>query len=245
MQRIWPVDQDRAERFRRIPFSPVNPRADIRAQRKGFSRGCPEAARLLNNFIEEIRATGVPEMRGRRSMQGQESRFEDGFPTVDLPSVDLGGAGDSQDEDLAGMTPHDADGSGTPHRGCPPNRHASVSASRRSFATCSTLGVRIQAAPTPAFMAPAAPPYSGTALQSLDIVPSVTTWKHRRACSGRERRRGPRTRPRLGAARVGRAAHPLHPPDREARRPRRPGRRWSCHGPRRSKSSIEKVSIES
>ena len=40
LQRIWPTDQDHAERFRRIPFSPVDPRADTRAQRESFSRGC-------------------------------------------------------------------------------------------------------------------------------------------------------------------------------------------------------------
>ena len=39
LQRIWPADQDHAERFRRIPFSPVDPRADMRAQRESFSRG--------------------------------------------------------------------------------------------------------------------------------------------------------------------------------------------------------------
>ena len=43
MQRIWPGDQERSERFRRIPFSPVDPRADARTVREWYSRGCQEA----------------------------------------------------------------------------------------------------------------------------------------------------------------------------------------------------------
>ena len=93
LQRIWPADQDHAERFRRIPFSPVDPRADVRAQREGFSRGCQEAARVLNSFIEEVRTVGVPEIAGDQVMVTEESGFEDGFPTVDLPSGDLSDAG--------------------------------------------------------------------------------------------------------------------------------------------------------
>ena len=88
MQRIWPADQDHAERFRRIPFSPVDPRSDVRAQRESFSRGCQEAARVLNSFIEEIRLRGVPDLPSG-ALPTEESGLEDGFPTVDLPSGDL------------------------------------------------------------------------------------------------------------------------------------------------------------
>jgi hypothetical protein len=89
LQRIWPTDQDHAERFRRIPFSPVDPRADMRAQRESFSRGCQEAARVLTSFIEEIAASGVPEIASNEMPTTEESGFEDGFPTVDFPSGDL------------------------------------------------------------------------------------------------------------------------------------------------------------
>ena len=89
LQRIWPADQDHAERFRRIPFSPVDPRAEVRVQRESFSRGCQEAARVLNSFIQEIQAYGVPEIAGDAQQQTEESGFVDGFPTVDLPSGDL------------------------------------------------------------------------------------------------------------------------------------------------------------
>jgi len=88
LQRIWPADQNHAERFRRIPFSPVDPRADVRTQRESFSRGCQEAARVLNSFIEEIRAHGVPDLPDGDALPTEESALEDGFPTVDLPSRD-------------------------------------------------------------------------------------------------------------------------------------------------------------
>jgi hypothetical protein len=91
LQRIWPVDQDHAERFRRIPFSPVDPRADTRAQRESFSRGCQEAARVLNSFIEEIHSQGVPD--APRGVQAtEESGFADDFPTLNLPRGDLSNA---------------------------------------------------------------------------------------------------------------------------------------------------------
>ena len=91
IQRIWPADQNHAERFRRIPFSPVDPRADVRLQRESFSRGCQEAGRVLNSFIEEIRASGVPDLPDG-ALPTEESGLEDGFPTVDLPSGDLHGS---------------------------------------------------------------------------------------------------------------------------------------------------------
>ena len=85
MQRIWPGDQARSERFRRIPFSPADPRADGRAVREWYSRGCQEAGRVLNAFIEEIRRDGVPETAGAGEVAATANEFEDGFPTVDLP----------------------------------------------------------------------------------------------------------------------------------------------------------------
>jgi hypothetical protein len=92
LQRIWPGDQDRSERFRRIPFSPVDPRADMRAQRESFSRGCQEASRVLSGYIEEIVAVGVPAMVGDGARDSDAGGFEDDFPTVDLPTGDLGSA---------------------------------------------------------------------------------------------------------------------------------------------------------
>src|ERR1044072_9770327 len=53
MQRIWPGDQACSERFRRIPFSPADPRADARAVREWYSRGCQEAGRVVGGGREE------------------------------------------------------------------------------------------------------------------------------------------------------------------------------------------------
>lgn len=88
LQRIWAGDQSRIERFRRIPFSPVDPRADARAVRESYSRGCQEAGRVLKTLIDEIQRDGVPDEV--RDMSGvAASEFEDGFPTVDLPLGDV------------------------------------------------------------------------------------------------------------------------------------------------------------
>lgn len=97
MQRIWPGDQTRSERFRRIPFSPADPRADARAMREWYSRGCQEAGRVLTGFVEEIREHGVPETVGNERPETQVTEFEDGFPTVDLPAGDLGASTSAAD----------------------------------------------------------------------------------------------------------------------------------------------------
>ncbi len=90
MQRIWPNDQDRQERFRRIPFSPADPRADARTLREWYSRGCQEAGRVLNGFVADIRAQGVPNPAADVASKPSSGEFSVDFPTVDLPSGDLG-----------------------------------------------------------------------------------------------------------------------------------------------------------
>ena len=100
MQRIWPGDQDRQERFRRIPFSPADPRADARTIREWYSRGCQEATRVLAGFVAEIRAQGVPDIPDDVAQNPSSGEFGVDFPTVDLPSGDLGSAvGGSQKPD--------------------------------------------------------------------------------------------------------------------------------------------------
>jgi hypothetical protein len=89
LQRVWPGDQERSERFRRIPFSPVDPRADARSVREWYSRGCQEAARVLNSFVEDVRQNGVPEQPSEILTTAVGADFADDFPTVDLPAGDL------------------------------------------------------------------------------------------------------------------------------------------------------------
>ena len=97
MQRIWPGDQVRCERFRRTPFSPADPRADARAVREWYGRGCQEAAKVLTGFIEDLRVRGVPDASGSELAEAPASEFEDGFPTVHLPAGDLGSSTSASD----------------------------------------------------------------------------------------------------------------------------------------------------
>jgi len=58
VQRLWPGDAVRAERFRRIPFSFPSTRADTKTHREYFERGCAEALQLLKAFLAEVQ--GMP-----------------------------------------------------------------------------------------------------------------------------------------------------------------------------------------
>ncbi len=89
LQRIWPGDQPRLERFRRIPFSPADTRADSRAIREAYSRGCQEAQRVLKDFIEDVRKHGVA-AAAHDSAHESPDDFAAGIPTLQL-----GGAGPS------------------------------------------------------------------------------------------------------------------------------------------------------
>ena len=135
MQRIWPGDQACSERFRRIPFSPADPRADARAVREWYSRGCQEAARVLAGFIKDIRADGLLETPGSDVREPEASEFEDGFPTVDLPAGDLGGsttASDMTDNLLADLVDAPPQGS-DPSSPLPPQLRATVSTDEPEF----------------------------------------------------------------------------------------------------------------
>ena len=58
LQRIWPSDQAKAARFRRIPFSPPSSRADAKTVRECFERGVCEAIAYLESLIEELETHG-------------------------------------------------------------------------------------------------------------------------------------------------------------------------------------------
>ena len=51
LQRLWPGDSRPADRFKRIPFTPANARADATAVRQTYERGCGEAGVLLRELI--------------------------------------------------------------------------------------------------------------------------------------------------------------------------------------------------
>src|SRR5436190_16914269 len=54
IQRIWPTDPTRSERFRRVPFSAPTTRLDNNQAREFYERGCGEAATYLKLLIDEL-----------------------------------------------------------------------------------------------------------------------------------------------------------------------------------------------
>ena len=275
LQRIWPADQDHAERFRRIPFSPVDPRADTRAQRESFSRGCQEAARVLAAFIQEIHTQGVPQSGAKGPLVTEESGFEDGFPTVDFPSGDLGeatGADEPRDGGLGPMPPQGADpgfvppplrvgATGTPHvPSAPPapapadtrpkSKGLNVAAKLRDL-----LGLSGFAAKTAAPAAPQQPMDDagvppGPLPRALDIIPvgdEVDTQPRATARPTLKPAAGPTAAPGSRGAASTPAAGPA--PEPPARTPGAPpagtGMSVVMSRPTTLRSSIEKVSIES
>ena len=63
LQRTWEGDDSRAERFRRVPFSPPSARADREELREWYERGCAEAAALLRDLIDDVAQHGVVRTR--------------------------------------------------------------------------------------------------------------------------------------------------------------------------------------
>jgi hypothetical protein len=59
IQRIWPGDLARCERFRRIPFSSTSPRVTRGQMRDHFERGCAEASAYLRILTLELETQGL------------------------------------------------------------------------------------------------------------------------------------------------------------------------------------------
>lgn len=59
LQRIWPGQSDRAQRFRRVPFAPPSSRATDQEARECFERGFAEARKLLKMWETELRNLGT------------------------------------------------------------------------------------------------------------------------------------------------------------------------------------------
>ena len=89
LQRIWPTDSGRSERFRRIAFSPSGSRPDPSQVRGMYSRGCLEASNYLRGLIAEVEANGLPEVEAVVERDLSLPHGEDDFPTVELPSADI------------------------------------------------------------------------------------------------------------------------------------------------------------
>ena len=151
LQRIWQGDSPRTERFRRIPFSPIDPKADVRAVREGYSAGCKEAGRVLREFIEELKLEGVA--AGVDAAAGAPvGEFEDGYPTVDLPLGDVVSVRDPASlvadlmGDMGGLPPQGQDPSSPP----PPRLQVGMPTMAERMAQESATAAAAAASPPPA-----------------------------------------------------------------------------------------------
>ena len=59
IQRVWPGNLQRSERFRRIPFTPNTSRPSRTQAREHFERGCAEATAYLSELISEVQQAGI------------------------------------------------------------------------------------------------------------------------------------------------------------------------------------------
>jgi len=85
IQRIWPDDAARAERFRRVPFSPPSNKMSLKVTRSFFEKGCAEAVQLIRSMIPELKGTVGKSQRVERSSAPIPGQVEDDFPILDLP----------------------------------------------------------------------------------------------------------------------------------------------------------------
>lgn len=86
LQRIWPEDLERVERFRRIVFTPPHSRADIKLAREWFGKGIGESRTYLQSILDIIDREGVPDPSTATDREEDAGTMEDevGFPILDL-----------------------------------------------------------------------------------------------------------------------------------------------------------------
>jgi hypothetical protein len=103
IERLWPDQPARAQRFRRVPFSPASMRADEKISREAFERGCAEARRLLQLWSAEIAAHGLNHEAEapRLAEAARELGDEDDGTAMFNPVGDLAASEDEgEDEDV-------------------------------------------------------------------------------------------------------------------------------------------------
>jgi hypothetical protein len=101
IQRVWPGETRRVDRFRRIPFSPPAPHATEAQVRESYERGWGEAGVLLRDFLAEINLLGLPQVRAAGTYAGSETEAAMGpmpalggqagpRPVLAMPPADAG-----------------------------------------------------------------------------------------------------------------------------------------------------------
>jgi len=85
IQRVWPNDPTRAERFRRVPFSAPSSKMSPVIMRSFYEKGCAEAMKLLRDYVAEASTSTLlePEVEAVRDGFAPGSA-EDDFPVLDL-----------------------------------------------------------------------------------------------------------------------------------------------------------------
>jgi hypothetical protein len=73
IQRVWPGETRRVDRFRRIPFSPPSGHATDREVREYYERGWGEAGVLMREFLAEINLLGLPQIQAAGTYAGSET----------------------------------------------------------------------------------------------------------------------------------------------------------------------------
>jgi hypothetical protein len=73
IQRVWPGDSRRVDRFRRIPFSPPTGHSTDRQVREYYERGWGEAGVLMREFLAEINLLGLPQVHAAGTYAGSET----------------------------------------------------------------------------------------------------------------------------------------------------------------------------
>lgn len=89
LQRVWPGDSTRSERFRRIAFTPAPGKPDGEMVRESFALGCTDTTAYLNALIEMIDREGVPPAPevAREALPTAVGTREDDFPVLELPAA--------------------------------------------------------------------------------------------------------------------------------------------------------------
>jgi hypothetical protein len=85
IQRIWPGDTRRGDRFRRIPFTPPSAHANDRQVREYYERGWGEAGILLRELLAEINLLGLSQMQPGGYGDAEGAAPPEHAPMLELP----------------------------------------------------------------------------------------------------------------------------------------------------------------
>jgi hypothetical protein len=87
IQRVWPGDTRRSDRFRRIPFAPPSAHVNERQVREHYERGWGEAGILLRELLAEINLLGLPQVQTGGYGDADWAPPPDHAPMLDLPAA--------------------------------------------------------------------------------------------------------------------------------------------------------------